>query len=117
MKRLTLTLALIAIASANAADTTSDYTLSVEAGAEYDSTLTVADVDETLNESDTATLVKAKAGGKWTTGNTEMSASYSVSNKDYANSDNFDLTLQQTSADINHDFASTPFRSPANRSM
>lgn len=96
----------IALAEQTAAPQWSaEYGGSVEAGYEYDSTLNVADLDQSSASADNAALLKAGLDAKWRYGATTLSAGYDYSNRNYADSDSFDVELNQFSADLSHNFA------------
>ncbi len=79
---------------------------SLETGLEYDSKLTIVELDQLKDESDTAVKLAAKAKLNWQpTDKLAGKVSYSYSDKAYQTYDEFDLSIQQLSGELGYDFS------------
>lgn len=77
----------------------------LEAGTEYDSNLSVAELDQFSRQSDWAALLNARLNGRWeATDRLELKTGYSYLSKTYQDNKNFDLAIQQLFADVNYQF-------------
>lgn len=75
-------------------DTRVDFEL--EAGLEQDSSLTVEELDQSSEESDTAVLSKAKLNAQWKpTKPVSLKAGYNYTGRNFRDSDSFDTVIQQ----------------------
>lgn len=74
----------------------------VSAGLEHDSNLNIVELDKSSNQSDISLLLGAKVDGKWqATEKLTLSGGYSLFTKTYQHQSEYDLRLQQFSADAN----------------
>lgn len=75
---------------------------SLSSGLEYDSQLSVVELDRLTEQSDTALILKGKANLSWQASpDVTVKAGYGYSSKSYQEYDEFDLTINQLSADVN----------------
>jgi hypothetical protein len=78
----------------------------LEAGAEYDSTLSVEELDRSTNQSDTAALLNGKLNGQWgATDRLTLKAGYSYQGKNYEDNSDFDFAIHQWHGDAAYDFS------------
>ncbi len=101
---VTLAAALLSsgLAHADKADTT--FNAELEAGLEYDSNLSVEELDRISTQSDTAYLLKGKANGQWgATDKLTVKGGYSYAGKTYQDYGKFDLAIHQLFADAAYD--------------
>ncbi|MDO8341627.1 MAG: hypothetical protein Q7T48_00345 [Cellvibrio sp.] len=103
---LSLTLIVSAIGLANTLQAaTPKGTIRLEAGTEYDSNLSVIELDQFSTQSDWAALLNARLNGSWkATDKLELKGGYSYLSKTYQDYENFDLAIQQLSADVSYQF-------------
>lgn len=74
---------------------------SLSSGLEYDSQLSVIELDQLTEQSDTAVKFKGKANLNWQASpSVQVKAGYAYSTKQYQKYDEFDLTINQISADV-----------------
>jgi hypothetical protein len=99
-----MTLSAIIIASnTQASNPTANFELG--AGLEHDSNLNIIELDKNAHESDTATVLNAKADTQWKASDKfTLSGGYAYSTKIYQNNPEYDLAINQLSADANYDF-------------
>lgn len=77
----------------------------LEAGREYDSTLSVVELDQSINTSDIATVLKAKLDGHWqATEALKLRGGYSYQFRNYDDFSEYDLGIQQWFGDASYDF-------------
>ncbi|MCU4677076.1 hypothetical protein N7931_15690 [Catenovulum sp. 2E275] len=89
-----------------AKDSTLKANFDLESGVEYDSKLTVVELDQLKEEADIALKFAAKAKFNWqATQKLTVKGGYTYSNKDYKMYDEFDLIIHQLSAEANYDFS------------
>lgn len=75
----------------------------VGAGAEYDSNLSLEEVDRVAGESDVAALFEARLGGEYrATERLTLTADYDFSSRQYRHQDQFDLDIHTLSADAGY---------------
>ncbi|MCE3253301.1 MAG: hypothetical protein K0Q67_2321 [Cellvibrio sp.] len=80
--------------------------INLEAGTEYDSNLSVVELDQYSTESDWATLFNARLNTQWkATEELKLKAGYSFVSKTYQDNEEFDLAIQQLFADASYDFS------------
>ena len=80
--------------------------INLEAGTEYDSNLSVVELDQYSTESDWAALFNARLNTQWkATEELELKAGYSFVSKTYQDNEEFDLVIQQLFADASYDFS------------
>ncbi|WP_223669835.1 hypothetical protein [Kangiella shandongensis] len=106
MKYLLLTLPLMAISPSALAKTEADYELTAEAGAVYNSELVVDEIDQRSSSGDMARYLSLDLGGDWVIEDRfNIKAGYNVSDTDYQDSDDFDLTIHRFYGDVSYDFS------------
>lgn len=119
MKKLTLLAASIFSASVFAAasqNKTFEWNGEVEAGVEYDSNVTVDELDSNANQGDMATTLEAGISGTWRpTDAFKLRGGYSYSRRDYQDTEAFNLALHKYFADASYNFG--PFTLGANHHM
>lgn len=80
-------------------------TIRLEAGTEYDSNLSVIELDQFSTQSDWAALLNARLNGRWkATDKLELKGGYSYLSKTYQDYENFDLVIKQLSAEVSYQF-------------
>ncbi len=80
-------------------------TIRLEAGTEYDSNLSVIELDQFSTQSDWAAVLNARLNGRWkATDKLELKGGYSYLSKTYQDYENFDLAIQQLFADASYKF-------------
>ncbi|WP_062061765.1 hypothetical protein [Cellvibrio sp. OA-2007] len=80
-------------------------TIRLEAGTEYDSNLSVIELDQFSTQSDWAAVLNARLNGRWkATDKLELKGGYSYLSKTYQDYDDFDLAIQQLFADVSYQF-------------
>lgn len=106
MKYFLTPLILVSFSATAFANTNSDYSLTLEAGASHNSELVVEEIDQYSGNGDTARYLSLDLNANWTLfDNLTVDAGYNVSNTDYQDSDNFDLTIQRFYGDVSYDFS------------
>jgi len=84
---------------------TPDGSVQLEAGTEYDSNLSVAELDQYSTQSDWAALLNARLNGRWKASDKlDLKAGYSYLTKTYQDNESFDLAIQQIFADASYNF-------------
>lgn len=77
----------------------------LEAGTEYDSNLSVVELDQYSAQSDWAALLNARLNGRWKANDKlDLKAGYSYLTKTYQDNESFDLAIQQMFADASYNF-------------
>lgn len=77
----------------------------LEAGTEYDSNLSVVELDQYSTRSDWAALLNARANGRWKASDKlDLKAGYAYLSKTYKDNESFDLGIQQLFADASYNF-------------
>lgn len=77
----------------------------LEAGTEFDSNLSVVELDQYSTESDWAALLNARLNGRWkASDNLDLKAGYSYLTKTYQDNESFDLAIQQMHVDASYQF-------------
>jgi hypothetical protein len=104
---LSLSLIVSAIGLANTLHAaTPTGSIRLEAGTEYDSNLSVIELDQFSTQSDWAAVLNARLNGRWkATDKFELKGGYSYLSKTYQDYENFDLAVQQLFADASYQFA------------
>lgn len=78
---------------------------SLAVGAEYNSNVSVAELESAIGQSDTAATVDASLDADWQASpQLNISGGYSFSSQSYQDFDAFDLDMHMLYADISHDF-------------
>ena len=99
-----LTLGILISAAAHGEKAKTIFDAELEAGLEYDSTLSVEELDRSTDQSDTARLLKGKLEGQW--GATEaltLRGGYSYLGKSYHDNGDFDFDIHQFFGDAAYD--------------
>lgn len=79
--------------------------LRLEAGTEYDSNLSVVELDQYSTQSDWAALLNARLNGRWKASDKlDLKAGYYYLTKTYQDNQSFDLAIQQMFADASYNF-------------
>lgn len=95
--------AIFIVSNAYASTPTANFELG--AGAQYDSNLNIVELDKNSHEGDTASILNAKADAQWkATDKFTLSGGYAYSTKLYQNNEEYNLAINQFSADANYDF-------------
>lgn len=77
----------------------------LEAGTEYDSNLSVVELDQYSAQSDWAALLNARLNGHWKPSDKlDFKAGYSYLTKTYQDNESFDLAIKQMFADASYNF-------------
>ncbi len=77
----------------------------LETGAEYDSNLSVIELDRNSSEGDWSTLANARLNSQWqATDNIKLTGGLSYSSKTYHEYSEFDLAIKQVFVDASYDF-------------
>jgi len=77
----------------------------LEAGTEYDSNLSVVELDQYSTQSDWAALLNARLNGRWKASDKlDLKAGYYYLTKTYQDNESFDLAIQQLFADASYNF-------------
>lgn len=78
----------------------------LDLGVEYDSTLSVEELDVSRNNADTALLMRGKLNGQWgVADNFTVKGGYSYLGRDYRDFSEFDLDIHQLFVDAAYDFS------------
>ena len=98
-------LALALSVSAAAAETSkTKVEAELDVGLEYDSTLSVEELDRTADRGDTARLLRGKLNGEWAASKKlNLKGGYSYLGKNYRDNSEFDLAIHQGFADAGYD--------------
>lgn len=104
MKKILLSLAIASITNITfAAAPTAKFEF--ETGAEYDSNLSVIELDQHSSEGDWSVLAKANMNGQWqATDNVKLKGGLGYNSKTYQDYSEFDLIIKQAFVDASYDF-------------
>lgn len=95
-----------ATASSHADRADTQLNAELDVGLEYDSNLSVEELDRSSNEGDTSTLVRAKLNGQWgASDDLTLKGGYSYLGKNYRDNSAFDLAIHQLFADASYDLS------------
>lgn len=84
---------------------TPDTSFNLEGGTEFDSNLSVVELDQYSTESDWAAVFNARLNSQWqATKDVNLKAGYSYASKTYREHGEFDLDIQQLFADTSYNF-------------
>lgn len=105
--RIALSIMTVAIGSATLAQNKpAEFDAEIKAGAEYDSTLAVAELDRTSREGDWAAIFNGRVGAKiYPTERLTLKGGYSYAARNYRQNSQFDQDLHTLSLDAGVDFA------------
>ncbi|MEX0903137.1 MAG: hypothetical protein WDZ76_10475 [Pseudohongiellaceae bacterium] len=106
-KKTAMALAISLVASTAAAQQTDRFTVSGygELGAEYNSNVSITELESATGESDTAAVLDAGLDLSWSvTERLNADAGYSYSSSSYRNFDDFDLDLHLLYGDLSYEF-------------
>lgn len=96
---------LVSLISAAATAATPSIKLDLETGAEYDSNLSVIELDQSSSEGDWAYLLNANISSQWqATNQFKLKTGVSYNSKTYQDYSEFDLTIQQAFVDASYKF-------------
>lgn len=106
MKYFLTPLILVATSATVFAKNSSEYSMTLEAGASHNSELVVEEIDQYSGSGDTARYLSLDLNANWTLfDNLNVDAGYNVSDTDYQASDDFDLTIHRFYGDVSYDFS------------
>ncbi len=102
---LPLSAAILLALGAQGVNGKTSFEAEAEAGLEYDSTLSVEELDRTVDQSDTARLLRGKLNAQWeATENLTLKGGYSDLGRNYRDNSEFDLAIHQGFGDLSYDF-------------
>lgn len=108
MKHCTLVTSALCLALSlpSSAEDTFEFSFAGKAGLEYDSKLSIQEIDRTSSASDTARRLDARFAGRINfSEDSRLKASYGLNSKNYREQDSFDQQLRSLSLDASHDFS------------
>ena len=106
MKYVLPPICLLCFSSSVIANTDSDYGVTLEAGATHNSELVVEEIDQRSANGDIARYLSFDLNGELTfQDNFTIEGGYNISDTDYQDSDDFDLTIQRLYGDASYEFS------------